>query len=116
MATKLVTQIFSAIILLNRFVITDDFIKLKHFTFVYLYKTSLLLNLDDEPCQRYHVLDMHEGQRHVDYVPPDPSLHHLICDEHAISSSMFIFIKQITFCLRYNVVLGIRLILYRTLD
>ena len=118
LATKLVTQILVTQIFSAIFSIEPFFEILHIFVYLHLllYKTSLLLNLDDEPCQRYHVLDMHEEQRHVDYVPPDPSLHHLICDEHRISSSTFNFIKQLAFSLLYNVVFGIRLILFYTLD
>ena len=41
------------------------------------------------PCQRYQILDMYEGRRHVEFVASGD--HDLICDVHNINISKFVF-------------------------
>ena len=43
----------------------------------------------DEPCRKYHIFDMKENQRHIDYTPEIPELFSPLCDQHEIHQGFF---------------------------
>ena len=42
----------------------------------------------DEPCRKYHIFDMKENQRHIDYKPGIPELFSPLCDHHEIHQGL----------------------------
>ncbi len=40
---------------------------------------------DSDPCLEYHLLDMKDGMRHVNFKPSNTYL----CDEHGISTGLY---------------------------
>ncbi len=39
----------------------------------------------NDPCKNYHVLDIKDKMRHVNFQPAIPELHSHLCDQHEIS-------------------------------